>query len=139
MAPSLLEAIREFPLMFDHLSLGVRDLAAARRFYDAVLQPLGASVSAASDKELAYGPAGQGGSFYLYPTSGEQIAGLGTHTAFSARDEAAVDAAYASAVAEGAVVIRAAGAHPDIAADYYGAVFLDPDGNKLEVVAGTMH
>jgi hypothetical protein len=35
--------------------------------------------------------------------------------------------------------VRAAGAHPDIAADYYGAILFDPDGNKLEIVVGTMH
>jgi catechol 2,3-dioxygenase-like lactoylglutathione lyase family enzyme len=29
--------------MFDHLSLGVRDLSAARRFYDAFFAPLGAN------------------------------------------------------------------------------------------------
>ena len=59
--------------MFDHLSLGVRDLDAARRFYDAFFAPLGASVSSASAKELAYGPDGQlvSGSFmdYLLPTA----------------------------------------------------------------------
>ena len=27
--------------MFDHVSIGVRDLARAKRFYDAVLAPLG--------------------------------------------------------------------------------------------------
>ena len=124
--------------MFDHLSLGVRDLDAARRFYDAFFAPLGASVSSASDRELAYGPGGEGGHFYLYPVGGEQVAGLGAHTAFTARDEAAVDAAYRSAVAQGATTIRAAGAHPDIAPDYYGAVILDPDGNKLEIVSGAM-
>jgi catechol 2,3-dioxygenase-like lactoylglutathione lyase family enzyme len=124
--------------MFDHLSLGVRDLETARRFYDAFFAPLGASVSAASDKELAYGPGGRGGHFYLYPVGGERVAGLGAHTAFAAADQAAVDAAYRSAVEQGATTIRAAGAHPDIAPDYYGAVILDPDGNKLEIVAGAM-
>jgi hypothetical protein len=44
--------------MFDH---GVRDLSAARRFYDAFLAPLGASVSSVSETELAYGPKGKGG------------------------------------------------------------------------------
>ena len=82
----------------DHLSLGVRDLETARRFYDAFFAPLGASVSAASDKELAYGPGGRGGHFYLYPVGGERVAGLGAHTAFAAADQAAVDAAYRSAV-----------------------------------------
>jgi catechol 2,3-dioxygenase-like lactoylglutathione lyase family enzyme len=126
--------------MFDHLSLGVSDLAAARRFYDAFLGPLGASLTSIADAELAYGAKGQGAQFYLYPVDGEQrVAGLGTHIAFTAESRLAVDAAFASAVAQGATVIRAAGEHPDIAAGYYGAVLLDPDGNKLELVAGTMH
>ncbi len=125
--------------MFDHLSLGVRDLDAARRFYDAFFAPLGAAVSAASTRELAYGPGGQGGHFYLYPVAGEQVAGLGAHLAFSAGSRAAVDAAYEAATAQGATTIRAAGPHPDIAPDYYGCVILDPDGNKLEIVANTMH
>jgi catechol 2,3-dioxygenase-like lactoylglutathione lyase family enzyme len=125
--------------MLDHLSIGVRDLAAAQRFYDAVLAPLGAGLAAASERELAYGPGGRNGQFFVYPVTGAQVAGLGAHTAFTAPDRLAVDAAFAAAVANGAAVVRAAGLHPDIAADYYGAVVLDPDGNKIEIVAGTMH
>jgi catechol 2,3-dioxygenase-like lactoylglutathione lyase family enzyme len=125
--------------MFDHLSLGVRDLAAARGFYDAVLAPLGASLVSAADAELGYGPGGEAAQFYLYPVRGEQVAGLGAHLAFTAPTRLAVDAAYAVAVAGGASVIRPAGARPDLAPDYYGCIFLDPDGNKLEIVAGTMH
>ena len=67
------------------------------------------------------------------------MAGLGTHIAFTAGSRAVVDAACAAAIANGASVIRPAGLHPDIAPDYYGAVLLDPDGNKLEIIAGTMH
>ena len=125
--------------MFDHLSVGVRDLDQARRFYDAFFAPLGHAASSVTAKELAYGPGGMGGQFYLYPVAGGQVAGLGTHIAFSAESRAAVDAAYAAAVAAGAESVRAAGAHPDIAPDYYGCVLYDPDGNKLEIVAGTMH
>jgi catechol 2,3-dioxygenase-like lactoylglutathione lyase family enzyme len=125
--------------LFDHLSLGVRDLAAARRFYDAFLEPLGSAVEAVREAELGYGRPGQGPQFFLYPVDGDRVAGLGTHIAFAAESRAAVDAAYASAVAQGAAVVRPAGEHPDIAAGYYGAVLLDPDGNKLEIVAGTMH
>ena len=125
--------------MFDHLSVGVRDLSAARVFYDAFLAPLGHATSSVSAAELAYGPGGAASLFYLYPVSGEQVAGLGTHIAFSADSRAAVDEAYAAALSLGAISVRAAGAHPDIAADYYGAILLDPDGNKLEIVAGTMH
>ena len=125
--------------MFDHLSVGVSDLDQARRFYDAFLAPLGHAASSATERELAYGPGGMGGQFYLYPVASGQIAGQGTHIAFSADTRAAVDAAYAAALAAGAASVRAAGAHPDIAPDYYGCVLYDPDGNKLEIVAGTMH
>ena len=125
--------------MFDHLSLGVRDLGAARRFYAAFLGPLGHGETTATEAELAYGPGGEISQFFLYPVSGDRISGLGTHIAFTAHSPAAVDAACAAAIANGATVVRAAGRHPDIAADYYGAVLLDPDGNKLEIVAGLMH
>ena len=125
--------------MIDHTSVGVRDLAAARRFYDAILAPLGASLASEKPKELGYGPGGTAPQFFLYPVEGERIAGLGQHTAFTADSRAAVDAAYATALALGAETVRAAGLHPDISPDYYGAVLLDPDGNKLEIVAGTMH
>ncbi|ATQ43161.1 VOC family protein [Caulobacter mirabilis] len=125
--------------MFDHLSVGVRDLAAARRFYDAFFAPLGSANAWAAEAELAYGPGGTSRQFFLYPVTGDQVHGLGTHIAFSADSRAAVDAAYAAALAHGATTIRAAGLHPDVAPDYYGAVVLDPDGNKLEIVADTMH
>ncbi len=120
--------------MFDHLSLGVRDLAAARRFYDAVLAPLGHALANERDGELGYGPGGEAPQFFLYPVAGEQVAGLGTHIAFAAPSTEAVDLAYAAAVAHGAKPTRAAGPHPDIAPSYYGAVLFDPDGNKLELV-----
>ncbi|HVI33113.1 VOC family protein [Phenylobacterium sp.] len=125
--------------MIDHLSLGVRDLAAARRFYDAFFAPLGAAVLSEKPAELGYGQAGVGPQFYLYPTDGERVAGLGAHTAFTAGSRLAADQAYAAAVAAGATVVRPVGEHPDIAPGYYGAVVLDPDGNKLEIVAAPMH
>ena len=35
--------------MFDHVSIGVRDLARAKRFYDAALRPLGYQSLASGD------------------------------------------------------------------------------------------
>ncbi len=125
--------------MFDHLSVGVRNLKAARRFYGALLSPLGCALSSEKAGELGYGPGGETSLFFLYPVQGDQVGGLGTHIAFAADSRAAIDAAFAAAVAEGATVVRPAGEHPDISPTYYGAVLFDPDGNKLEIVAGTMH
>jgi catechol 2,3-dioxygenase-like lactoylglutathione lyase family enzyme len=124
--------------MFDHLSLGVRDLKAAARFYDALFAPLGHGKTWEQDNELAYGRGTQR-LFWLYPVGGERIAGLGAHIAFRAESAAEVDEAYIAAIEHGATTVRAAGLHPDIGPDYYGAVVLDPDGNKIEIVVGAMH
>lgn len=124
--------------MFDHLSLGVRDLGSAARFYDALLAPLGHTRTWANAKELAYGSAGAR-SFWLYPVDGERVAGLGAHIAFRADSASDVDKAYAAAMDNGAISLRAAGSHADIGPDYYGAIVLDADGNKIEIVVGAMH
>src|SRR5258708_20656880 len=41
--------------MLDHVSIGVRDLGAARKFYDAVLGTLGYTCLSAGDAALGYG------------------------------------------------------------------------------------
>jgi len=41
--------------MFDHVSIGVRDIARAKRFYDAALAPLGYSCLRDSPSLLGYG------------------------------------------------------------------------------------
>ena len=41
--------------MFDHVSIGVRDLRRAKRFYDAALAPLGYKCLSESETSLGYG------------------------------------------------------------------------------------
>ena len=41
--------------MFDHVSIGVRDLARARQFYDAALRPLGYACLSEGADALGYG------------------------------------------------------------------------------------
>src|SRR5262249_8419861 len=43
--------------MIDHLSIGVRDVARAKRFYDAALAPLGYKCLSAGEGSLGYGDA----------------------------------------------------------------------------------
>ena len=41
--------------MFDHVSIGVADVSRAKRFYDAVLQPLGYRCLSEGADSLGYG------------------------------------------------------------------------------------
>ena len=41
--------------MIDHISIGVREIAAAKRFYDAALTPLGYTCLSAGETSLGYG------------------------------------------------------------------------------------
>ena len=41
--------------MFDHISIGVRDVAKAKAFYDAALKPLGFTCLSADETSLGYG------------------------------------------------------------------------------------
>ena len=122
--------------MISHCSLGVRDACVSASFYDAVFTPLGfARLAGTKPGELAWGPPGAG-IFWLYVmgNEAERLASPGTHVAFSAPSREAVHAAAEGARAVGASFSREPGEHPDIAADYYGAILLDPDGHKIEIV-----
>ena len=60
--------------------------------------------------------------------------GNGWMVAFTAPSRAAVDAAYAAAIAFGGTDEGPPGLRPKCAADYYGAYVRDPEGNKLHFV-----
>ncbi len=121
--------------MISHVSLGVSDTGTSVRFYNSVLGPLGFSRQDGTKAgETAYGPAGQG-IFWLYEVAeAGALASAGTHIAFQARSREQLHEAAEAAAGAGSTFTRQPGPHPDIALDYYGAVFLDPDGHKLEIV-----
>ena len=121
--------------MISHLSLGSTDLGRSGRFYDAVLEPLGYCPSDGTKAgELAYGPPGSA-TFWLYEVKQPQgLASPGTHIAFQARSREMLHEAAEAAKGLGSNFTRDPGPHPDITPDYYGAIFLDPDGHKLEIV-----
>ncbi|MCA9492819.1 MAG: VOC family protein [Myxococcales bacterium] len=122
--------------MLSHLSLGVRDLAAAGRFYDAVLAPLGVVRVWDTPRGIGYGFPGQGDKLALFPhpTSEPLAAGPGFHLAFAAPTPAAVDAFHAAAIAGGGSDEGLPGLRPHYGATYYAAFVRDPDGHKLECV-----
>lgn len=114
--------------MLDHVSLRVADHAKSQAFYDQALKALGMSRVFSMDVASGYGDSRPRFWIGLGETSGY------CHVAFSAADNAAVDAFYAAALAavgrdNGPPGLRAH-YHPG----YYGAFVLDPDGHNIEAV-----
>ena len=120
--------------MLDHVSLGVSDFAASRRFYDQALAPLGLKALMGDDTTYC----GYGGArpFFWIGTS-EAAGTLRAHIAFTAADRATVEAFHRAALAAGGRDNGGPGLRPQYHADYYGAFVLDPDGNNIEAVCHT--
>jgi len=119
--------------MLHHVSVGVRDVERAARFYDAVLGALGyRRVMEFLPYAVAYGD--DAPSFWIQLPHNQQIAtaGNGVHISFIGRTAAAVDAFHAQALALGGEDGGAPGPRPDYGPDFYGAFVFDLDGNKLE-------
>ena len=127
--------------MIHHVSLGTNDVGRSKRFYDAVLPIVGILPMAEDEGGLGYGS----GTFHFsvqVPIDGRPATvGNGTHIAFAVEDRSMVDRFHAAALENGGSDDGAPGLRPDYDANYYGAYFRDPDGNKLcvachEAVAG---
>lgn len=120
--------------MIHHVSFGTRDLAQARRFYEAVLPAAGMKLIKADEKGAHFGGATLHFSLVI-PTDGRPAtAGNGTHIAFAVEQRAAVDAFHRLGLLHGGQDAGAPGLRPAYDAHYYGAFLLDPDGNKIEAV-----
>jgi catechol 2,3-dioxygenase-like lactoylglutathione lyase family enzyme len=119
--------------MIDHVSLPVRNLTAAGRFYDAVLAPLGLTRLVTREQTIGFGKRYPELWLNLRP-SAEPVTNPGSHVCLRAPDEAAVRSFHALALANGATDEGAPGERPAAITNYFGAFFIDLDGNKLEAV-----
>lgn len=132
--------------MLHHISLGVTDIERAAAFYDAVLEPLGyvrvwSDIRPGeSDQAVGYGSPGEGDKLALKQYASDIVdraaPGPGYHFAFAAPDQAAVVAFHAAALLHGGGDNGAPGLRPDYGPHYFAAFVVDPDGNRLEAVAG---
>jgi catechol 2,3-dioxygenase-like lactoylglutathione lyase family enzyme len=119
-------------MMINHVSIGVRDISAARRFYDAALQPLGYRCLSESPGSLGYGDAAA--AFWIYaskrlvPADGQS----GLHICFVAPSRKSVDAFHAGAIASEGRDNGAPGLRADYGEGYYAAFAIDPDGYRVE-------
>lgn len=116
--------------LIDHLQLVVQDLAASRRFYEAIFKALDIPV------------AGEGPDFFwadeIFISSKDSVAAQGhltgrMHFALQAKDKAQVEAFYKAALAAGGKDNGGPG-HRPYHPGYYAAFVIDPDGNNVEAV-----
>jgi catechol 2,3-dioxygenase-like lactoylglutathione lyase family enzyme len=116
--------------LLDHVQLVVGDLAASRRFYDAVMATLGIPKGPSGEDYFSYDE------LWVSTASSKSAQGELTgrgHYAFATRERATVDAFHRAALAAGGRDNGAPGERP-YHPGYYAAFVLDPDGNNIEVV-----
>jgi catechol 2,3-dioxygenase-like lactoylglutathione lyase family enzyme len=126
--------------MLDHLGLNVPDLAAARRYYDAIMPMLGFEPFVSSDRQFSYqrteGKPGTRIFFY----SGSDETGFSRHRtglqhlAFRVRTRSDVDEIHAKVVELGNDIVRGPGLFQQYHRDYYAVYWQDPHGFMLEAV-----
>lgn len=118
--------------MLNHISIGVRDIARTKTFYDAALNPLGYTALSAGDTSLGYGK----DAVVLWisktdtPVPADPKSGL--HFCFDAPTHRSVDAFHAGALGAGGKDNGKPGLREDYGPNYYAAFVVDPDGYRLE-------
>ena len=118
--------------MLDHVSIGVRDIAKAKPFYDAALKPLGLKCLSSDETSLGYGD--KSAFFWVllaeHPVTDDAKSGL--HFCFSAPTRASVTAFHAAALKAGGRDNGKPGVRESYGPDYFAAFVKDPDGYRLE-------
>jgi len=120
--------------MLHHISYGVRDLALAGAFYDAVLGALGFRRVFEDDTAVGYGLEDDKDLLCLKLRPDARPPGAGSHLAFAAPSRAAVDAFHAAGMRTGGADNGTPGLREDYGDHYYAAFLVDPDGHRIEAV-----
>ncbi len=129
--------------MIDHISIGVTDLARAKRFYDDVLATIGCAciftvdVPGEGAVTHGYGEIGSDHPRFWIGLPEKRIdcsanAEGGAHICFQAKSRAHIDAFHAAALKAGGKDNGKPGLRPQYHENYYGAFVFDLDGNKIE-------
>ena len=118
--------------MFSHVMVGVNDLEASRKFYDALLATVGVAAGVANKNRYFYrSPTGTFG--ITTPINGEPAThGNGSTFGFTMTSPEQVDAFHAAGIANGGTTCEDPPGYRDGAVGkLYLAYLRDPDGNKL--------
>jgi catechol 2,3-dioxygenase-like lactoylglutathione lyase family enzyme len=114
----------------DHLLMRVRDPAASRRFYTTIAPHAGLRIGVDEPDHIDL--VGKDFSFSLIHDGRPPTEHV--HLAFTAQDDATVQAFHAAALAAGYEDNGGPGERAVYHPGYYGAFVLDPDGHNVEVV-----
>lgn len=118
--------------MLSHVSIGVKDLSRARRFYDAALKPLGYKCLLEGSEYLGYGAATPELWVLAVPRPVPADNQSGLHLCFDGARRADVNEFHQAAIAAGGKNNGEPGIRKDYGDDYYAAFVIDPDGYRLE-------
>jgi len=124
--------------MIDHVSVGTTRYAEAIGFYERALAPLGMTLQRDTGSEAAFGTAAKW-SFFLYPVAADTApAAPGMHVALAAASRQHVAGSHAAAIAAAGTDLFGPRERPDISTTYFGAMFLDLDGHRVEVLTNAV-
>jgi catechol 2,3-dioxygenase-like lactoylglutathione lyase family enzyme len=122
--------------MIDHVSIGVRDLARTKLFYDAALAALGYKCLSQGTGSLGYGR--EAVALWIgtteHPVQADDKSGL--HICFTAATRHGVDAFHEAALRTGGRDNGGPGLRSEYGPDYYAAFVVDPDGYRIEAYCG---
>jgi catechol 2,3-dioxygenase-like lactoylglutathione lyase family enzyme len=120
--------------MFNHISIGVRDIARSKAFYDSALEAIGYRRLSEGEDSLGYGK--EEAVFWINladsPVPDDPKSGL--HFCFEAPDRDSVARFHAAALAAGGRDNGKPGIRADYSPDYFAAFVVDPDGYRLEAL-----
>lgn len=118
--------------MFSHIMLGVNDMDASRKFYDATLGALGYSAGVIDSKGRCVYRSDSGVLLLSTPLNGEAACGANGGTiGFKVDNSAAADAWHAAGVANGGTACEDPPGPRGDPATMYLAYLRDPAGNKV--------
>jgi catechol 2,3-dioxygenase-like lactoylglutathione lyase family enzyme len=127
-----------------HIGLNVPDLAAAKKYYDALMPLLGFEEFLAADDQFAFRPSGgrPGTYLFFYPAGEDDGDGYGysreraglQHLAFMVKTRSAVHEVHRLALSLGAEILHEPQEFPQYPPPYFATFWLDPFGFMLEAV-----
>ena len=125
--------------MLDHVSIPVKNLEKASRFYDDVLATLGWIQKIERPGAVGYGsPESRAPCFWILSSKIQPaIPGRGLHVSFAAESREAVRAFHEAALLAGATDAGEPGERPQYVGNFYGCFAVDLDGFKIEATNRT--